>query len=231
MLRKRIWIPILSVLVIAMGYGLFSGHKVRTPEPVKVYKPVEVQQPATPKPPPPGETAESGHWHGDVWHTQPHAADTPSAPVESEAPRRTGVSPGAPAVSKDVPPHVSTTPEAASGRTLDRQTQLKIDKLYAEVDRLSAESTMWSNKLYAESQQLQKEIAANKAEIAKAREMLSDPNVDKATYNAFQDALDARLNATNAKAQAINDRYLENRERHEEYMRLIKEARALGGTR
>lgn len=29
-------------------------------------------QPAPPKPPPPGETAESGHWHGDVWHAGPH---------------------------------------------------------------------------------------------------------------------------------------------------------------
>ncbi|MDE0425437.1 MAG: hypothetical protein OXN25_11250 [Candidatus Poribacteria bacterium] len=25
-----------------------------------------------PKPPPPGETAESGHWHGDEWHAEPH---------------------------------------------------------------------------------------------------------------------------------------------------------------
>ncbi|MXY29203.1 hypothetical protein F4Y59_13720 [Candidatus Poribacteria bacterium] len=30
-----------------------------------------------PKPPPPGETAESGHWHGDVWHAEPHEAHTP----------------------------------------------------------------------------------------------------------------------------------------------------------
>ncbi|MDE0424271.1 MAG: hypothetical protein OXN25_05340 [Candidatus Poribacteria bacterium] len=30
-----------------------------------------------PKPPPPGETAESGHWHGDEWHAEPH--ETPSA--------------------------------------------------------------------------------------------------------------------------------------------------------
>ncbi|MDE0427383.1 MAG: hypothetical protein OXN25_21215 [Candidatus Poribacteria bacterium] len=30
-----------------------------------------------PKPPPPGETAQSGHWHGDVWHAEPHEAHTP----------------------------------------------------------------------------------------------------------------------------------------------------------
>ena len=82
MLRKRVWIPIVSVFVIAMGCGLFYGRKVANQEPVKVYKPVEVsEKPATPKPPPPGETYETGHWHGDEWH-----ANDAHAPVEvSEA--------------------------------------------------------------------------------------------------------------------------------------------------
>ena len=77
--QKRVWIPIVSVLVIAMGCGLFYGQKVANQEPVKVYKPVDVSKPATPKPPPPGETAESGHWKpGDEWHAQPHDTDTPA---------------------------------------------------------------------------------------------------------------------------------------------------------
>ena len=69
MLRKRVWIPILILLLVAMGCGLFYGRKAAKQEPVKVYKPVEVEKPAPQKPPPPGETAESGHWHGDVWHS------------------------------------------------------------------------------------------------------------------------------------------------------------------
>lgn len=72
MFRKRVWIPILSVLVIAMGCGLFYSRKVANQEPIKVYKPVEIAQPAAPKPPPPGETFETGHWHGDEWHSTPH---------------------------------------------------------------------------------------------------------------------------------------------------------------
>ncbi|MCY3723572.1 MAG: hypothetical protein OXG97_15225 [Candidatus Poribacteria bacterium] len=76
MLRKRIWIPIVCVFVIAMGCGLFYGRKVANQEPVKVYKPVEVsKQPVAPKPPPPGETYETGHWHGEESHAEPH--DTP----------------------------------------------------------------------------------------------------------------------------------------------------------
>ena len=76
MFRKRVWIPILSVLLLAMGCGLYYGRKATTQAPVKVYKPVEVE--TKPKPPPPGETAESGHWHGDEWHAEPHETHTPA---------------------------------------------------------------------------------------------------------------------------------------------------------
>ena len=73
MLKKKIWIPILMVLLAVIGFGLFYARQVSKQEPVKVYKTVEVEKPETPKPPPPGETAESGHWHGDEWHAEPHA--------------------------------------------------------------------------------------------------------------------------------------------------------------
>ena len=76
MLKKRVWIPILSVLLVVIGCGLFYSSRVGKQAPAKVYKPVEVQQSTTPKPPPPGETAESGHWHGDEWHAEPHS-ETP----------------------------------------------------------------------------------------------------------------------------------------------------------
>ena len=70
--QKRFWIPIVSVLVIAVGCGLFYGRKVANQEPVKAYKPAVVEQPVAPKPPPPGESYETGHWHGDEWHAEPH---------------------------------------------------------------------------------------------------------------------------------------------------------------
>ena len=72
MLQKKIWIPILIVLIALVGYVLFYGQLLDNQESVKVYKPVEVESQTTPKLPPPGETAESGHWHGDVWHAEPH---------------------------------------------------------------------------------------------------------------------------------------------------------------
>lgn len=39
------------------------------------------------KPPPPGETHESGHWHGDQWHAEPHETEAPvvSSPVSDTA--------------------------------------------------------------------------------------------------------------------------------------------------
>ena len=83
--QKRIWIPILSVLVIAMGCGLFYGHKVTNQEPVTTITPASVEQPAAPKPPPPGESYETGHWHGDEWH-----ANDAHAPVEVATPEAQG---------------------------------------------------------------------------------------------------------------------------------------------
>ena len=82
--HKRVWIPVVVIGVIAvMIYGLLHGQKVANQEPIKIYKAVEVEKPASqPKPPPPGETHETGHWHGDHWHSEPH--ETPSADVPSE---------------------------------------------------------------------------------------------------------------------------------------------------
>ena len=83
MLKKKIWLPILIVLLAVIVCGLFYARQVSKQEPVKVYKVVEVENPETPKPPPPGETAESGHWHGDEWHTEPHAPPLPEETVEN----------------------------------------------------------------------------------------------------------------------------------------------------
>ena len=84
MLKKKIWIPILIVLLAVIGCGLFYRQQVSKQEPVKVYKVSEVEKPETPKPPPPGETAESGHWHGDEWHAEPHTQPPPIEPPEDD---------------------------------------------------------------------------------------------------------------------------------------------------
>ena len=39
-----------------------------------------------PKPPPPGESAESGHWHGDEWHSEPHETEPAVPAVVNTAP-------------------------------------------------------------------------------------------------------------------------------------------------
>ena len=115
---------------------------------------------------------------------------------------------------------------------IKRKTLLTIFLLivfFLYVDRVSAESTMWANKLAAESQELQKAYEAITAEMKKRRQMRRDPNVDQETYKAFDEALDARVRAANAEAIRLTDRYLENRERRSEAIRLRTEARALEG--
>ena len=114
MFRKSVWIPILSALLFVIGCGLFYGRKVATQEPIKVYKPVEVKKkPVAPKPPPPGETYETGHWHGDEWHTEPHETHAPAPPqadtpvVEAQAPQPRGYPPLPPSsVPADIPEHL-----------------------------------------------------------------------------------------------------------------------------
>lgn len=75
---KKVWIPILIVLLAVVGGVLFYGQQVATQEPVRNIKTVEA------KPPPPGETHETGHWHGDHWHAAP-PHEGPVAAPEAEA--------------------------------------------------------------------------------------------------------------------------------------------------
>lgn len=91
--QKNVWISILIVLLVGVGIGLFYGQhiakqSVTDQEPIKIYKAVEVETPAAaPKPPPPGETHETGHWHGDEWHAQPHdpAEMTPGSTAKNRS--------------------------------------------------------------------------------------------------------------------------------------------------
>ena len=83
--RNRLFFGILIFgLLVVIGCGLFYGRKIANQAPVKTYKPVEVAQPAGPKPPPPGETHETGHWHGDEWHSEPHDPPVPAAPPQTQ---------------------------------------------------------------------------------------------------------------------------------------------------
>ena len=146
--QKRFWIPILSVLVIAMGCGLFYGRKVANQAPVKVYKPVDFQQPTTPKPPPPGETAESGHWHGDEWHAEPHDTHAPAEVSQVDAER-----PTPPAERTEVQGAPPPAPMQESSRTrtpqeeaeIQRQQREWVDKDYQIRIKVWQAHRAWSN--------------------------------------------------------------------------------------
>ena len=76
MLAKKIWIPVLLVLIgFAIG-GTFVGRHIASQEPVRVInvvtpEPVDRSQP-TQAETQPAAAAEGGHWHGDEWHADPH---------------------------------------------------------------------------------------------------------------------------------------------------------------
>ena len=85
MFREKVWIPILIVLLVVMGCGLFYSKRVANQEPVKIHHPVTGEPVEASKPPPPGQTAESGHWHGDEWHAEPHAPEVSAAETEPQS--------------------------------------------------------------------------------------------------------------------------------------------------
>ena len=70
--RKWHWAITTLVIIGIVGFVLFRSKAPL--ETVKSYKALQPEgfKAQVFKPPPPGETAESGHWHGDVWHTEPH---------------------------------------------------------------------------------------------------------------------------------------------------------------
>ena len=87
-LRKN-WLPIAVFIVAIVAVGLYYLQTRPEKAPIVIIKPVEVEK--KPKPPPPGETYETGHWHGDEWHSTPHEThDTPLdvPPTQSAAPQR-----------------------------------------------------------------------------------------------------------------------------------------------
>lgn len=87
MFIQKHWVPISVVLLVVCAVGFFILATQPPPEPIIIYKPVEVEKPPTPRPPPPGASP-NGHWHGDEWHDAPHEAQAPPAApaVENIAP-------------------------------------------------------------------------------------------------------------------------------------------------
>ena len=96
-LRKN-WLSLLFFVVMICAVSFYILTTQTHKEPIKTYKPVEVSNPANPKPPP-GETAESGHWHGDEWHAEPHS-DTATEVSEPHTPQNAA----------DITPEVQGTP-------------------------------------------------------------------------------------------------------------------------
>ena len=111
---NRLFIGALAFFILCVvGGTLYIAHVERqgiedvAPETEEPVAPLSEK----PKPPPPGESAERGHWHGDEWHADPH--ETEPAVVNT-----------APAIPRGEPfanftPDPNEDPIAAAYRRLD----------------------------------------------------------------------------------------------------------------
>ena len=79
MFIRKYWVPITIFIVVLLSCSLILLLPREKP-PIKIYKPVETEQPTAKAPV--GDTSQGGHWHGDQWHAEPH--ETPAA---DETPR------------------------------------------------------------------------------------------------------------------------------------------------
>ena len=225
--QRPVQVALALVVIIGISGVLYLNHvKTETQRDIanmEVETPKRETSPASPSGTPDPAT-QGGHWHADgTYHPDPHAEA-----VESGTPTRS--KPATTSVEKQtVLPVQPFAPPETEPVKLDPETQARVDALYEQADTLSKEADMWSNKLYAESHAFHKENEAIRAETEKEREMLRDPNVDKETLKAFQEALDARARAVNAEGIRRHNLYIQNRSRREEVMRLIREARQLQG--
>ena len=188
MFRKSVWIPILIVLLAVIGCGLFYGKRLAQEDSVKVHKPVEVEQRRTPKPPPPGETAESGHWHGDEWHAEPHS-ETPevsAGEAEPHTPQNTSEDTaevqGGPVGAQQVDAQTSTqgTPESSQRTPESREAY---NKWVAWEDKHSE-----LRKEYGQASQEMLDAMPGTEEDAKR--YIADENYKREVQRKMQEAMD-----------------------------------------
>ena len=139
MFIRKYWVPISVVLLVICAVGFFILAIQPPPEPIIIYKEVEVEKPTTEapkaKPPPPGASP-NGHWHGDEWHDAPHeeTAPTPAVPiVKNTAPPGAATTPNFPPVDPNDDPvsaaykrldYIKNNPYAWGGVHSERATQL-----------------------------------------------------------------------------------------------------------
>ncbi|MDE0424696.1 MAG: hypothetical protein OXN25_07505 [Candidatus Poribacteria bacterium] len=164
------------------------------------------------KPPPPGETAESGHWHGDEWHTGSHETPAPAgaavsggvelpADVETAAPTPLGLS------EKQTHPSGVALSEAAS----EQGTPSDLPRLPPlPPDPESPEELLARN-------------AWHDALIAEHKRVLAMPERTEAELEAYL----AAKKALEAKWAAFRAHMDELQRQHEDYMAIMAERRRI----
>lgn len=115
-------ITIIGIVVIAIVFGRDYFKDVET-HPLKRVSPGTAEPASTEKPPPPGETYDTGHWHGDVWHAEPHTPqDASETIIETQGARDTAQ----PVKAQIAQPVNAQVVEQANAQLLEQAAQLNI---------------------------------------------------------------------------------------------------------
>ena len=180
--KNRFFMALVLVLVFVAS-GLFYLNTVKRQATRDIQSTQERVN--APKPPPPGETAESGHWHGDEWHAEP---DAPVEVSEAEVSE-----PATPAELTDVqggsspvaPVNAETTAQGQESSPPTRTPQEE-----AEIQRRWREWQAWTKKAQELRVKFSQVSKLNTALMPKTAEEAERYKTDKEWQRKAQEATD-----------------------------------------
>ena len=135
MLKKKLWLPILIVLLATIGWILFYGQKAPKQASTKIHKPVGVEKPTEPAKAeaPVEKTTPQGHVHDDgTFHAEPHESPA-QTPRQYTAPPGAATKPDFPSIDPNEDPveaaykrleYIKNNPYAWGGVHSERATEL-----------------------------------------------------------------------------------------------------------
>ena len=166
LLDNRIFIAAVCLLVFIAG-GLLYLQTVKRDaqrDVKRTQKRVEQRdipktegQTTPPKPPPPGETVESGHWHGDEWHTGRHDSPAEGQRIAQEPLADTKVQ-GAPVIAptQEASPRTRTPQEIAEIQRQWREWREWHDKWEELSDAFDQTTQEWMDALPQTPEELER---------------------------------------------------------------------------
>lgn len=178
-LRKN-WLQILVFIVVIAAAGFVILQTLPPKDPIIIYKAVDVE--TKPKPPPPGETYETGHWHGDEWH-----ANDAHAPVEVATPVDAQI---AQPVNPQLQDPANAQIPAPTQDPSEESTRTRTPQETAEIQRQWREWKAWEDKQSELAEEFLQVVDLNTPLLPKTPEEAERYQTDKEWQRKVQEATD-----------------------------------------